>query len=163
MGKLFPDLVYGRLYDIKLDILHEKGIKNILIDLDNTLIRWKANIIDEKTIEWVNNSKEAGLKLCIVSNSNGNRAQAIAEKLDIKFIKNAAKPFGKGIRRAMEMLNADKTNTAIVGDQLFTDVLGGNRAGLFTVLLEPIHKDEFFYTKIVRIFERRKLKSLGLK
>jgi HAD superfamily phosphatase (TIGR01668 family) len=156
-------MVCQRLYNVELQTLAEKGIKHLLLDLDNTLTKWKDFDIDERISAWVQSAKEIGMKPCIVSNSNGDRAMIVAEALGIDYIKNAAKPYGTGIQRAMDMYGATKADTAMIGDQLFTDVKGGIRNGIFTVLLEPINKREFIYTKCVRIFERRAIKKLGIR
>jgi HAD superfamily phosphatase (TIGR01668 family) len=163
MANLIPDLMCKRLFDIDLSLLQDQGIRGILVDLDNTLTRWQDREIDPETAAWVEAALAKEMRLCIVSNSNGTRAEEVAGKLGIASIKNAAKPTPSGINRAMQLLGLRPEETAMVGDQLYTDVLGGKRAGIFTVLLEPIHKREFVYTRCVRIFERRKLKALGLR
>ena len=163
MVNLIPDFRYTRLFEVDLALLSEKGIKHLLLDLDNTLTKWKDNNIDPETVAWVRKAADLGMKMCIVSNSNGVRAEIVAGKLGIEFIKNAGKPFPGGIERAMVQLGGVKESTVMIGDQLYTDILGGKRAGVYTVLLEPIHKREFIYTRCVRLFEKRKLKALGIR
>ena len=160
---LMPDLTAKRLYDVDVEALAARGVRVLLLDLDNTLTKWKVNIVDDATRLWVARAAARGLTMCIVSNSNGTRAGIVAGMLGIEYMKNAAKPFPGGIRRAMRQMGSDERDTAMIGDQLYTDILGGKRAGIFTVLVRPIDRKEFIWTQFVRIFEHRKLKRLGLR
>ena len=159
---LMPDMQADRLYDVDLDALAGRGIRVLLLDLDNTLTPWHVNEVDEPTRAWVRAAQDKGLAMCIVSNSNGVRASVVAGMLGIEYIKNAGKPFPGGIRRAMAQMGSDEAATALIGDQIYTDIKGGKRAGVLTVLTAPIAKREFIWTRFVRLFEKRKLKQLGI-
>jgi HAD superfamily phosphatase (TIGR01668 family) len=132
------------------DQLRERGIEGVILDLDNTLVLWRKEEMTEEVVAWLQMLKDAGLKLCILSNSIlSRRSERIAERLGCPNVRQARKPGKSGFRRAMEAMGTTPANTAIIGDQMFTDILGGNRTGLYTVMVKPIHKSEFAYTRFV--------------
>lgn len=148
--------------DIDLDALDQRGIRGILLDFDNTLLAWSENSVSSRVIEWVSTALQRGFRLCIVSNAPDERLAAQARRLDIPFVSKALKPTGKGINRAIEMLGLSRDEVTMVGDQMFTDVLAGNRLGLFTVLVNPIYLREQWWMKFVRNLERLLQKRMGL-
>ena len=107
-------------------------------------------------LDWLERARSAGLRLCIISNSSKfRRVAGLSERLDIPaWARPSAKPFGSGFRRGLEMLGTPPEATAAIGDQIFSDVLGGNRNGLYTVFVEPMSRSEFVATKLVRVVER---------
>ena len=130
--------------------LAAQGIQGVILDLDNTLVRWHQEEMTEEIMAWLEELKAAGMKLCILSNSVlGSRSQRIAERLGCPFVRKAAKPSRQGFRRAMQAMGTAPAETAIVGDQMFTDILGGNRSGIYTIMVKPIHAHEFPYTRYV--------------
>jgi HAD superfamily phosphatase (TIGR01668 family) len=146
--------------DIPFIFLENKGIKGIIIDLDNTLTNWNCRFIPQEIGEWLKTLNKSGLRFCVVSNSSSYRIESTIKSLEIPFVANAQKPRKKAFIQAMEILNTLPQNTVVIGDQLFTDVLGGKRLGLTTILVTPRSKREFIGTKLVRILERRVLKNL---
>lgn len=153
MKNLKPDFIYKGVPFISYEDLKEKGVEGILLDVDNTLIDYTKNLSQEM-IDWVYNAKKEGFKVCILSNSNKmEKIIPIAEILGIKYVSFAKKPAKSGYLKASKLLNTDVTKLAMIGDQVFTDVLGANRVGMTSVYVEPINKKEFWYTKWKRPIE----------
>ncbi len=157
---LCPNVYLESIYELDLNKLKQKGIRGIITDLDNTLIAWNDNTVYPKLDEWFRMLKEENFKVCIVSNNSRGRVKIFSDMLDIPAIPKAVKPRRKAFRSALDKMGLKPNEAAVVGDQLFTDVLGGNRLGLFTVLVIPVSEREFFGTRIVRKAERWVLKKL---
>ena len=152
---LCPKLYAPSLAEVDVGALAEQGIDSIILDLDNTILPWRGSEIPPESAEWVRRALERGMKLCIASNTrNPRRLRAVAEKLGIPYLDKIAKPRRRGLRSAMDLIGAVPSRTALVGDQIFTDIVGGNRLSLLTVLVRPMHRREFIGTKISRLFER---------
>jgi HAD superfamily phosphatase (TIGR01668 family) len=145
---------------LELDIhkLKLAGIRGVIFDLDNTLVEWKKDIVRQEVIALVGRFKADGFKLCILSNALEHRAEGVAKVLDLPYICRATKPRKSAFRKALRLLGTSPRETAVVGDQLFTDILGGNRMGLYTIWTPPLSSREFIYTKVVRQLERLVLK-----
>ncbi len=136
---LIPRGVYPSVTDIPPKALAEKGIRLVLADLDNTLIPYKDLEPSRPVAAWVAELREAGIALFLLSNSRRpGRAQAFAEKLGVPYQGNAGKPGRKGYLSAMERMGRGPGETVMVGDQIFTDTLGANRAGVAPLLVKPI-------------------------
>lgn len=159
---LRPDRYFRSLYDVDFDQLIAAGIRGIVFDLDNTLVAWGDDSICEELVSTVARLKQLGLKMCIVSNNLGGRVGTISRALRIPAASGALKPFRRAYARALEILGTESGETALIGDQLFTDILGGNLAGFHTILVDPIGKREFPTTRVVRWFERIARRRLGL-
>jgi len=145
-----PDLVLNNVTELKPDMLQPE-VDTILLDLDHTLTHWKSTIVTKEIKCWVNDMKEKGYKLMIVSNAaTYRRSNPVSEELSIPCIINALKPLPFGFKRAMNVYSSSPKNTAMVGDQMFTDILGAKRLGIFTVLTTPFSKKEALITKIVQ-------------
>jgi len=130
--------------------LTAQGIRGVILDLDNTLVLWHQEEMTAEITAWLEELKAVGLKLCILSNSVlGSRSQRIAERIGCAFVRQAAKPSRQGFRKAMQAMETVPAVTAIVGDQMFTDILGGNRSGIYTIMVKPMHIHEFPYTRYV--------------
>lgn len=150
---LFPDMYYKNVQSIDLKDFEEKDIKGIAIDVDNTLIDYKEDITEE-VIEWVKGVKEAGYKICILSNSSKKaKVERIANIFKIDYIMDAKKPLKAGFKKAIQLLDLPVQNIAVIGDQIFTDVWGANKLNMVSVYVEPINKKEFWYTKWKRPIE----------
>ncbi len=165
LKKLTPNLILDSIYDLDLSLLQKNGIKGIIADLDNTLVVWNVRHVEEPLTEWLLTLKEAGLKICILSNNSSARVEDFAARIDVPAVSKAVKPRRIGFRRALEQMGLKASETAVLGDQLFTDILGGNRTGLFTILVTPLSQKEFFGTRLVRQVEKillRKLKKKDL-
>lgn len=149
----------GGVTQIAPDDLCALGIEAVLLDLDNTLVGWQRHDIPAEVREWIEALKRAGIRLCLVSNTrHGRRLITLSETLGVPYVRRAWKPRRRGFAAALAELGADPAHTAMVGDQMFTDVLGGNRMGLYTVMVRPMHRREFLGTKISRLAEWALLK-----
>jgi HAD superfamily phosphatase (TIGR01668 family) len=156
---IYPNLYVDSLFDINLQDLKKQGIRGIIFDLDNTIIPRDQKYFSADIAGWLLELKEHNFKLCIVSNNRRqHRVSYLAQALDIPYVYKAGKPGRKAFRRAMQLLNTDVSDTAVVGDQVFTDVYGGNRLGLFTILVVPLPGKEFWGTT----FFNRRLEKLVL-
>jgi len=152
---LTADALANRLEAVSLEGLKKRGISGLVIDLDNTLTPWNKNKVAPSVRSWLEKAKRSGFGICIVSNAHRtSRIAAIARDLGIKHVSTAWKPRRSGFRKAMALLNTQPKTTAVIGDQLFTDVLGGKRIGAFTVWVSPISTVEFLTTRFVRKLER---------
>ncbi|MDP2857849.1 MAG: YqeG family HAD IIIA-type phosphatase [Bacillota bacterium] len=143
--------------------LVSRGVVAVLVDLDNTIVEYRQYRTSDALEKWIAGLKSHGLRICIVSNS---RRQALAASLgahiDVPVITRAGKPSRRALRRAMAMLGAGPSETAVIGDQVFTDILAGNRLGCHTILVSPLSRHEFPGTRLVRILERFVLRSLKI-
>jgi len=162
---LCPDAMPESLFDIDFDKLTDLGIKGIIFDLDNTIIPWDSSEMCPDICAWLTEVLGKGFKVSIVSNNWHSRVRKIANRLDVPFVARAYKPAKFGFRSALATMELGPEETAVVGDQLFTDVLGGNRLGLFTIWVKPLTRNEFVGTKIKRYMESwvvRRLRAKGL-
>lgn len=147
---LCPDKMVESVTSIDPQTLRDRGIEAIILDLDNTLVLWHQEEIREDVLHWLERLKEQGFKLCILSNSlMSRRSERIAERLHCPNVRQAKKPTKGGFRRALQALGTKPEATAMVGDQMFTDILGGNRMGIYTIMVIPMHPKEFAYTRYI--------------
>ncbi|BCJ88554.1 hypothetical protein skT53_35390 [Effusibacillus dendaii] len=158
--QLIPSLYVKSIYDIDLDALQAQKIKGILTDLDNTLVAWNSPEVSPELANWLAELKRRGMKVCIVSNNKQPRVEGFARQLGLPSIFSAKKPIRKAFRQAMRLIGTQPHETVVIGDQIFTDVLGGNRMGLYTILVIPLAEKEFIGTKLLRAMERFVLKDL---
>lgn len=150
---LFPNADFNKVEDITIEFLKENNIHALILDVDNTLIDYYRNLAESK-IQWSDKLKEAGIKLYILSNTNKvDKVEAVSKKMDIKYIHFAKKPCKGGFIKIQKILGENPENIGVVGDQIFTDVFGGNRSKMFTILVEPINKKDLFLTMIKRPLE----------
>lgn len=156
---LYPKFYLKNVKEIDIELLRKNNIKGLVLDVDNTLIDVDKKLLDGAD-EWCKTLKNQGIKICILSNtSSKEKAQSVASKLDIPFIYLAKKPFKKGFYKAKELLELENIEEiAVVGDQLFTDILGANRVGMVSILVEPVDKRDLWYTKIKRPLEEMIIK-----
>ena len=154
MALLKPDLAVARVSDVDLGRLHQRGITSLVIDLDNTLCEWNALVFSEEVMAWVADAKRRGFRILVVSNNQRERVERAARILDVPCIWSACKPLPFAYLRALKLLDTHKKACALIGDQLFTDMMGGNLAGLFTVLVDPLADKELWFTKMMRRVEK---------
>ncbi|WP_423407470.1 YqeG family HAD IIIA-type phosphatase [Heyndrickxia sp. MSNUG] len=150
-----PDQHVKSIFDITPESLKKKGVKGIITDLDNTLVEWDRPNATPKLIEWFDNMRKNEILVTIVSNNNENRVKSFSDPLQIPFIFQARKPMGRAFNKALKQMGLRKDETVVIGDQLLTDVLGGNRSGFHTILVVPVAKTDGFVTKFNRKVERR--------
>ena len=150
---LYPNELFNNVREIKIEFLRKNKINALILDVDNTLIDYDKNL-DEKTIEWAENLKEQGIKLYILSNSNKKeKVKTVAEKLKVEYEYFGKKPLKTGFKKVQKKLQEKSENIGVVGDQIFTDVLGGNICKMFTILVEPIAEKDILITLIKRPVE----------
>ena len=160
---LYPDFYFKNIKEVDIKLLKDNNIKALLLDVDNTLIDLDRNILDG-AVEWCDSLKKEGIKFCILSNSNKkDKVAKVAKTLNVPFIFFGTKPLKRGFKKAKKLLNLDFKNMAIIGDQIFTDVIGGNRCKMFTVLVEPSSTRELFITSIKRGVENKIIKNYNKK
>lgn len=158
--KFLPDEYVKDIFHIKPEVLKAKGIKGIITDLDNTLVEWDRPEATPEIIEWLQSMQRAGILVTIVSNNNEERVKIFSDPLGIPFIHNARKPLRKAFVKARKLMGISKEETVVIGDQLLTDILGGNRKGLHTILVVPVATSDAFFTKFNRMIERRIMAGL---
>lgn len=159
MEKYVPDIYKESIYDIDYKNLKEHGIKCLLFDLDNTIVPYNEKILKAETKELFYQLKQLGFKPIIFSNSPRLRVKAFAEQLNVDVYGGARKPRTKGFNKILKKYKFTENEVAIIGDQICTDVVGGNKVGITTILTTPFGKDPI-WTKINRIRERKIMQKL---
>lgn len=158
MLKFFlPDEHVKSILAISSEQLAERGIKGIITDLDNTLVEWNRPNPTPQLIKWIENMRKNNIQVTIVSNNNQNRVKSFSDPLQIPYIFQAKKPMGRAFQKALSQMNIKREETVVIGDQLLTDVLGGNRKGFHTILVVPVSQTDGIMTKLNRFVERRLL------
>jgi HAD superfamily phosphatase (TIGR01668 family) len=157
---LTPQQHLGSIYELDAAGLHALGIRGIIFDMDNTLVPWNDRAVYPRLASYLARLAERGFRLCIVSNNSRERGGQLALDLGVPAVWYAVKPRRRAFRKALQILDLTASETAVVGDQIFTDVLGGNRLGLYTILVTPINDKEFIWTRMIRCLERFVLKRL---
>ena len=133
---LLPKYIFRKLTDISPEFLHATGLSILLMDFDNTMLPYTKDVPPSELLQWAQNMDSSGIQLCIVSNSKRSRVPEFSKAYGIPCVTHAKKPGSKGIRRALE--NMGGSSAALVGDQIFTDVLGANCSGITAILVKPI-------------------------
>lgn len=155
----YPDYYCDKVTDITIDLLKKNHIKGMILDVDNTLIDFDRNLL-EGAETWIARMKENDIQCMILSNSNKvDKVKNVAQILDLPFIYFATKPFKRGFKKAKQYLGLENENIAVVGDQIFTDIIGANRSEMFSILVNPIAKKDIWVTKIKRPLEEFIIKS----
>lgn len=164
---IYPDAYFNKVEEITIEFLNKNAIKALILDIDNTLIDY-SKIMTSSVENWAKNLKGQGVKIYILSNSNKKKkVENIAKILDVPYIYFGKKPLKMGFKKAKKELKEESKNIAVVGDQIFTDVIGGNRCKMFTILVEPINEKDFWYTRWKRPIENkikekiRKMQKIG--
>ena len=150
---IYPNEYFDKIDKITIEYLQKNKIKALILDMDNTLINVKEEM-PENIENWAKGLKGQGEKLIIVSNSNKkSKIEKTANKIGIKYIVFAKKPLKSGLKKAMKILGEKPENIAVVGDQIFTDIIGGNRCKMKTILIDSLEKKDFWYTAWKRPIE----------
>lgn len=166
LNKLLPSLQLNSIYELDLQKLKKRGIKGIITDLDNTLIDWNRPDATPELLDWFKKLDDEGFRIIVVSNNNDERVRIFADPHGISYIPAARKPGKNAFRVALQKLKLPAHEVVVIGDQLFTDILGGNRLGLFTILVIPTASTDALITRFNRMMERlvlRRLRKKGLK
>ena len=143
---LYPNAYFKKIEDITIQFLKKQNIKLLILDVDNTLIDYHQNFAEEVK-QWLKNLQGQGMKLYLLSNSNKKeKVKKIADEFGIPYRIFAKKPLKSGFLKVQKQMKEKTENIAVIGDQIFTDVIGGNRCGFFTILVEPIHEKDYWFT-----------------
>lgn len=142
---LIPHEWYGSIYNIEPKELRERGITLLLLDLDNTISPYREAVPTQELKDWLGRLKQHGIDPFILSNSRKpTRVSEFAAQLEIPFLRRAGKPKRAGFHAALEQMGRTEREAAMVGDQIFTDILGANRSGIYSILVKPIQMDTIF-------------------
>ncbi len=151
---LVPDFLTDHFYNVTPEMLTKMGIRGLICDIDNTLATYEQPDPPEDVLRWCAAMKAAGIRIAFVSNNDAARVQRFNKNLGCPAFPDAKKPFGDGIRRAMNALGTDVTCTAVLGDQLFTDAMAAKREGLAAFIVPPIKDKRTFFFRLKRWLER---------
>lgn len=173
LKQLSPTYIFESVDKIPFELLEEHNIKGIIFDVDNTLTD-HHNILDEEKRDWIKEAKKRNIRMCILSNTyDQKKVKALMTEFDINGLNLAMKPLLKGYGFALNLLGLEKEEVCMIGDQIFTDILGANRFGIKSILVKPFDKLEPFWVKIKRPLENliicnhnkkeKKLKDKGSK
>lgn len=149
-----PHLQIENVSELTPERLRGLGYDALLLDVDCTLKRYRSTCLDDGVLRWLEGLRAAGIRLCLVSNGRGKRIGRLAESLGLPFLASACKPFPYACRAAVARMGLDPARTAMVGDQLFADVMAARWAGLGAILVQPMHpEEEPWYTRLKRPLE----------
>ena len=151
---LTPDLYVRTVRDIDLDALKARGVDTLLVDLDNTLLPRDSSIVPPEIVAWSAQLADKGFSVCLVSNNWHERVREVADELGFSLVAKAVKPLPFAFLRALRLVGSTRQRSAIVGDQMFTDVLGGKLLGIRTVLVLPLSHSDLPHTLMLRRVER---------
>lgn len=160
VNKYVPDIYQKSIYTIDYSTLYSKGIRCLLFDLDNTIIASKEKKLPEKAKDLFVSLKQKGFKVIILSNSPKTRVRQFGQYFDVPCYHLAFKPLKYKFKKVLSDNHFLSKEAAIIGDQIMTDVLGGNKMGMTTILVNPVSESDVVFTKFNRFLERRKLKQL---
>lgn len=149
LKNLYPRMYVPSILEIKPALLKSLGLKGVIFDLDNTIVRRDSVNAPPEVLKMIVEMRKEGFKMGIVSNNSRSRVGAIAAKMDMPAVHRAVKPFARPFRRALRLMGTSPRETALVGDQIFTDILGGNIAGLYTILVVPMQGKDFWGTRLI--------------
>ncbi len=152
MLSFLPDHIFPKITDISPDFLRQRGLSLLLADFDNTMLPYTTDTPPQELLDWIETIKAAGITLCIVSNSRKPRVPRFCERYDVACVTGAKKPGTRGVREAMQRFGTEKKHTALVGDQIYTDVLCAKLSGVTALAVKSIHNHNF-WLKLRHLFE----------
>lgn len=157
---LCPEYMVNACQELSPEYFQRRGICGVILDLDNTIIPWDKQAVPLAIKQWVQSLKKSGISLCLLSNNRTERVADIAAELEVYFVTAALKPLRRGFKSAILIMDLPANQVAVVGDQLYTDILGGNRSGCHTIWVKPLSRQEFLGTKVTRQLEKLTVKLL---
>lgn len=157
-----PTYVFNNVTEITVDFLNKHNIKGLLLDLDNTLTTHNNPVPSQSSLDWLDRMKESGIKMMIVSNNSSERVQPFAKELGLHFVPNGKKPLTFGYTQAIKEMGINKKNTAAVGDQIFTDILGSKLKGIRSLFVFPIEPENSLPFRFKRACEKPFLPKRGV-
>ena len=150
---LCPSEMAISAYEIDYDQLYRNGFRGIILDIDNTLVPHGENASDE-SVYLINKMKNTGFNLCIISNNDEERVFRFNKNIGLPYVFKALKPSKKGYTKAKEILGCSNDKIICIGDQIFTDIAGANRAGMYSILVKPIDPKEPPFVRFKRLLEK---------
>ena len=141
---LLPRLMTDSLTDLTLELLREKNVRLLMLDFDNTIVPYTTDVPTADMERWLSRMNASEIQICVVSNSHKDRVPAFCQARGIGCITHAKKPFSKGIRECLGKYGIPASQAALVGDQIYTDTLGANCAGVTSILIKAIHNHTFW-------------------
>lgn len=153
LSAFLPNKQINSIYDLEPNDLKELGIKGLVVDLDNTLIPWDRAFATKEVKKWFELFSSSDVKILVISNNQVDRVTTFAYPINLSYIGRAKKPLPRAFNKACEKLQLEANEVAIIGDQLLTDILGGNLAGLYTILVDPLVKSDAPITQLNRKIE----------
>ena len=151
---LFPKQMYHRVTDISPEELKARGIKGLILDIDNTLTTHDNPIPSDGVVAWLDSVRANGIEMLVLSNNHEPRVAPFAKVLGLNFIAEGKKPLTSGFKRCAKALGMSREELCIIGDQIFTDILGGNLFGCHSILVEPIQVESTNFFKLKRFLEK---------
>ena len=139
-----PRLITDALTDITPELLRSRNIRLLMLDFDNTIVPYSTSTPTPLMDQWLREMTQSDIQLCVVSNSRNDRVKIFCEKYSIPCIMRAKKPFTKGIKECLKKFAIPAENAALVGDQIYTDTLGANSAGVTSILVKAIDNHNFW-------------------
>lgn len=152
--KFFPKIYVDNIYEITPELLKSHRIEAVILDIDNTLVTYEMIVPTDEVVEWIEVLKKNKIKVCILSNASKERVAEFSKGLDIYAVHRASKPSTKGFIKAIKEMKVQPFQTAVIGDQIFTDIYGGNKSSMFTILVKPITIKEILPIRIKRMLEK---------
>ena len=155
MGFFVPDHYFDTVYEVTPEMLIENGVKGLILDIDNTLVPYEIPEPTDENVAWLRSMWEAGIKTAFVSNNHQDRVELYNKELGCPAFFDSGKPFKKACNRALAAMELKSCETAIIGDQVFTDVVAGRNAGLkMAILVKPIKDKTNLFFKFKRLLEK---------
>ena len=151
--RFYPREYYGSAFAIDFQSYYARGYRAALFDIDNTIVEHDAPY-DDNAVSFFRKLKDTGFKVCLISNNEEGRVKPFAQGVKAQYIYGAGKPKAEGYLKAAGLLGCQKDEILFVGDQIFTDILGANNAGIYSILVKPISGDPIFRIKLKRIGEK---------
>lgn len=149
-----PDIMFERAIDIAPDVLIAKGVRAVVLDIDNTLVTYGVAEPTEEVLAWINSLKVAGLSVAIASNNHAPRVELFNQKIGVFATCESKKPSARAVKAACEHFSVQPNEVAVIGDQIFTDVWCARNAGSLAILVKPIPYPENLFFKCKRVLEK---------
>ncbi len=158
MKLLLPDVIFDSLNDVTTWYLKSKGIKGVIMDLDNTLVPPHTKRPTQTALDWLSKCEREGMQVYLVSNNNLVRVREFCEGTTLKYIHRGGKPLPFGITKARKLMGISRSECALIGDQILTDVLGARLAGIYSIMVRPLVAEDGYFFRMKRKFEKLILK-----
>ena len=158
MSVFYPDYSFRRVYEIPARFFLEQGIEALLLDVDNTLTKDNDPVPHERVQDWLEEQRQAGLRLLVLSNNRQERVAPFAQGLGMDHVADAKKPLPFRVWRELKRMGVPPGKAAVIGDQVFTDILCGRLAGCLTVMVEYMEKEDYGLYPLKRRWEKRMLR-----